>query len=76
MTKKYKSSGVTPEEFIKVWQTSKTLDEVAERTGIEKNAAAAKASGYRKKRVPLKRFKEPLDWERLAELAKEIKEAQ
>ena len=62
---------VGPAEFIEVWQTSDTLDEVAERTGLHKAAVSSRAWIYRKKGIPLKKLKWPahFDWGELGELA-------
>ena len=62
---------VGPEEFIATWQTSLTIDEVAKRLGITVQMAYARASQYRAKGVPLKRYKfgGAYDWDDLAALA-------
>ena len=76
MTKKYNLSGISPEEFVKIWQSSKTLFEVSERMGLSKKIASARAGYYRSKGVPLKHFKKPIAWDALADLAeKTLKEA-
>lgn len=62
---------VGPEEFIATWQTSLTIDEVAKRLGITVQMAYARATHYRSKGVPLKRYKfgGAYDWDDLASLA-------
>lgn len=44
------------EEFVKVWQTSRTADEAAKRLGLDKKLLAAKAGALRKLGVELRRF--------------------
>jgi hypothetical protein len=53
----------TPEEFVRAWQTSKIIKEVCERTGLSKIQASNRASYYRKKGIPLKKFSR--GWENL-----------
>jgi len=47
---------VTPEEFIKVWQTSSSREEVAERTGMSLTAISSRAWLYRKNGIKLKDY--------------------
>jgi len=48
---------VSPEEFVKIWQTSKSLDEVAKKTKIPRINCGQRASYYRlRKNIPLKKF--------------------
>ncbi len=62
---------VTAEAFVEAWQTSDTLDEIVERTGLTHRHASSRASFYRKNGIPLKMFRRThLDWETLAEIAK------
>lgn len=56
-------------EFIQAWQEAESLDEIAERLGIPRGLASARATRYRAQGVPLKRFGSPLDWSELAEFA-------
>lgn len=49
---------VTAEEFVKTWQAAKSLDEVAEKLESENASVSTRASYYRKKGVPLKKFRE------------------
>ena len=65
---------LSPKEFIQIWQSSQTLDEVVERTGMFKTSVNSRAYGYRRKGVPLKKFKatrgvSEYDWGSLAEYA-------
>ncbi len=67
---------VSPEAFVRAWQSSKTVDEVAQKTGLDLRAARQRASIYRKKGVPLQRFaggrfSKP-DWAALTALAEEL----
>lgn len=48
---------LSAEEFIKAWQTSKNLKEVVEKTNASRDALRNRASLYRKRGVPLRRFK-------------------
>jgi hypothetical protein len=44
---------VSPEDFVVVWNTSKTVREVVERTGMSFPAVRTRARNYRKKGVKL-----------------------
>lgn len=44
---------VSPEKFIEVWETSETAQEVADRLGMPRPIALARASFYRKNGIPL-----------------------
>jgi hypothetical protein len=75
-----KSSPVTirvaPRQFIKVWQQSATLAEVASKLRMKKNTCRVRAGRYRQVGVPLKEFPpveiEMPDWSELAEYAAEL----
>jgi hypothetical protein len=69
-------SKVSPKEFIKVWQTSHSLDEVIAKIGVDKKVVRSRAIYYREKGVPLKKLVGPYknDWEALAEYAAELLE--
>ena len=72
-----KSDGVTAEDFVHAWQTSGSVAEVAEKTGLEKTRAIQKAGSYRAKGIPLKKMqtgKEPIDVSALTDLAKSLTE--
>src|SRR6516165_6599827 len=62
---------VSMREFIKAWQESSSLAEVAQKVQSKKNACRVRAYRYRQMGVPLKEFPvvyaEPTDWEELAE---------
>ena len=69
---------LTPEEFVKVWQTSESIREVCDKTGLTNGGANSRALLYRKNGVPLKRFPRGgtvprLDYKALAKLASSIK---
>lgn len=57
-----KAKRITPEQFVTVWQTSQTVDEVVQRLckmsgrKLEKRSCVSRASIYRKAGVKLKRF--------------------
>jgi hypothetical protein len=65
---------VSPQEFVRVWQESEHLGEVAAKTGLSESAASCRASTYRRMKIPLKRMKHPnpVDVQRLTALAKSI----
>lgn len=54
---KYRSVSVDPADFVKVWQTAESVNEVADRMGMSKLGASVKASHLRKAGVPLKKFR-------------------
>jgi hypothetical protein len=64
---------VSPREFIRVWQTSASVAEVASKVRRKKNACRVRAYRYRQLGVPLKEFPpvevELPDWDELAEYA-------
>lgn len=48
---------VSSEDFVKAWQTSHCIEEVASRTGLTQAACASRTYYYRNElSVPLKRF--------------------
>ena len=53
----YKKKSIKAERFVTVWQTSSSVDEVCERTGMNKKSASVRACLYRKKGVNLKHMK-------------------
>ncbi len=63
----------TAKEFVKVWQESSSLAEVAQKLHTKKNALRVRAFRYRKMGVPLKVFPpveyEAMDWDQLAAYA-------
>ena len=68
---------VTAEEFIRVWQSAETLDDVCKELEIIPPYASSKASKLRAKGVPLQYFSKSAigyDWDKLAELAMEAAE--
>ena len=49
---------VDAQTFIRIWETSKSLEEVCERTGLQRNSASQRATTLRNKwSVDLKRMK-------------------
>lgn len=46
--------GVTAEEFVKVWSSSNSIGEVAQRLHMPEEIASSRASGYRSAGVKLK----------------------
>lgn len=66
----------SPKEFIEAWQTSQTINDVMQKTGMKKHAVLARAKNYRTKGVPLKKMQQPrtLDWKNLAEYAENLLE--
>jgi hypothetical protein len=71
---------VSAREFVKVWQESSSLAEVATRVGRNKNACRVRAFRYRQNGVGLKHFpfvEIPLiDWVELSGYAAELSEAE
>lgn len=71
-----KTKSVTPEEFVHAWQGSKSMDEVAEKTGLRIESVRARGHRFRKKGVPLKKFasqgRPATDWAALKKLAEEL----
>ncbi len=73
MKKKGKTEyNVTPEEFIKIWQTSESVTEVSDKTGMPEPIVHARASNYRQAGIRLKKMPRKnrlgLDVERLNKL--------
>jgi hypothetical protein len=67
--------GVTPQRFVKVWQTSSTAEEVARRLNMPKSIVHARASNYRQQGIKLKklaRSSKGLDVDGLNRLIEEI----
>lgn len=72
---------VDAKTFIQVYQTSGSVAEVCERTGLQAHTVTQRASVYRTKRgIPLKKMPSSAmggarqDWDELAELAKSLRE--
>lgn len=51
--------GVSPEEFVKAWASSTSIDEVIKKTGLPKNAVYSRVNSYRHKGVKLKKMQRP-----------------
>lgn len=66
-----KNTAISPMEFIKAWQESDNVDEVAAKIGIPHRQVYQRAYQYRAKGVPLKRYKfgNRYDWDELKEFA-------
>jgi transposase len=47
---------VSPEDFVRAWQESQSLSEVARKTGLSISTVSARAQTYRRKGVRLKPF--------------------
>ena len=66
----------TAREFVKAWQESSSIGEVAAKVRAKKNACRVRAYRYRKMGVPLKEFPPPdveeMDWDDLAKYATEV----
>lgn len=68
---------VTREEFVKTWQKSSTVMEVANKTGLTPATCRRYAWQFRKKGVELKKLdegKKKPDWESLKKLAANLSE--
>lgn len=67
-------SRLTPEQFISLWQESNGVEEVCEKSGMNYGAVSTRAWLYRKRGIPLKKFKEhSTDWESMKSLAEKTK---
>jgi hypothetical protein len=49
--------GVSPEEFVRTWQTSETTQEAADKLKMPKDIVLARVSAYRKAGVNLKKMR-------------------
>jgi hypothetical protein len=71
---------VSPEVFVRTWQTSQSADEVAKKLNMPKAIAAARASNYRTAGVKLKKMprrpKNRLDVAALNKVIEELKRSQ
>lgn len=70
-----KTKTVSPEEFVTIWQSAKSIKEVCEKTNLTEDGAYARARYYKKHNVRLKRFGRPktkVDWVKLAKIAGEL----
>jgi|TARA_A100001518_G_C1193444_1_gene38453 hypothetical protein len=71
-----KNGIISAEDFITAWQTSESMPEFVEKTSMTPRGASVRASQYRKKGVPLKKFvavgSRRLDWSKLSSLAEEL----
>ena len=67
---------VDSETFVRTWQSSSTVEEVAQKLGMPASIANARAGGYRKKGINLKMMSKrenphKLDIEKLNQLAQD-----
>jgi hypothetical protein len=80
LVKEVTSMLVSNEEFVVIWQQSRSLAEVVKKTGHTVGAASSRASRLRQSGVRLKYFKgpraQPLDYEGLNDLAAEALEGE
>jgi hypothetical protein len=67
---------ITPEEFIRAWQSSETLDEAAQKLGTYKSVCHSRAAYYRTKGVPLKPLmtRKAICWSELQNLAETLQD--
>jgi hypothetical protein len=69
---------ISPEDFVRIWQTARTRQEASEKTGLSPSSASARASYYRsQKGIPLRRFTRGtsgIDWSSLVALARSLEE--
>lgn len=47
---------ISPEQFIYIWQTSESVDEVQQKTGLTVEVIYSRSTSYRREGVPLKKF--------------------
>lgn len=66
----------TPKEFVKAWQESSSLEEVARKLGMKPKTVHSRASFYKRKGVPLKKMRggRSVDWDELKKYARECLE--
>ena len=57
----------TPREFVRAWQQSSSVAEVAEKVRTSPNACRVRAYRYRQRGVPLKELPSCPTWDDLAE---------
>jgi hypothetical protein len=66
----------TPEQFVRAWQTSSSVAEVAMKLRMKKAQCRVRACRYRQRGVLLKQFPPveipAVDWEALAKLAADL----
>lgn len=66
-------STILAEQFVEIWQTSKSVKDVADKLNRKISNVCLRASSYRRKGVPLKKFRyQPpgqLDYEKLKKIA-------
>lgn len=76
MKKKRLYTHASPREFVKAWQESANLRQVARKVGSTRDACSRRAWRYRKMGVPLKFMAEvpceSIDWDEMAEYAREL----
>ena len=68
---------ISAKEFIRIWQTSKTLDDVCDHFGLSKSSASTRATNFRTKGVMLKSFnssRKGTDWKAMADYANSLVE--
>lgn len=53
-----KRYNLKPEEFVTAWQTSASVQEVADKFGMPRDIVSARASSYRKVGVKLKKMRD------------------
>lgn len=74
MTKK---TTISAEAFVIKWQQAKDLDSFIKETGMTEQSAQTRAFNYRKKGVPLKKFKSRrksrVNWDKLKQIAENVK---
>lgn len=66
---------ISPEQFIRIWQTCSTLKEVTTRTGLATTACTSRATVHRRWGIPLKKYRErrpKLDIPRLRTLCRSL----
>tara|TARA_Y100001937_G_scaffold128186_1_gene202898 strand:- start:1200 stop:1514 length:315 start_codon:yes stop_codon:yes gene_type:complete len=72
-----RAAPVPAKDFIRIYQASESVAEVAKATGLTVHTVSQRASTYRKKGVPLKAMPNNgvttrNDWDELAELARSL----
>lgn len=78
MPREKRNYNVSAEDFVRAWNESSSVQEVADRLGMPKPIAHARACNYRRKGIPIKpmrrQYRRKLDIPALQRLAKECLE--
>jgi hypothetical protein len=54
--RKYTKSGLSPEQFVRLWQSANDIHDFVERSGMSKVSAYSRMSFYKKRGIKLRLF--------------------